>query len=82
LLGAMTKAKDIALTEVQGTAVYNTSLPHLSRAVDEARSLIGPDFWPYGIDKNKASIEALLRYCHEQGLSKKLLSANDIFAAT
>lgn len=82
LLTAMTKAKDIALTKVQGTAVYNTSLPHLSRAVDEARSLIGPDFWPYGIDKNRASIEALLRYCHEQGLSKTLLRTTDIFAAT
>lgn len=81
LLAALTQAKDIALTEIQGTAVYSASLPHLSRAVDEARSLIGPDFWPYGVEKNKASIAALLRYCHEQGLSRKLLQPEDVFVA-
>lgn len=80
LLRAMTAAKDMALVELQGTAVYSASLPHLGRAVDEARSLIGPDFWPYGLDKNKAAIGALLRYSREQGLSKNLLSASDIFA--
>lgn len=82
LLEAMTAAKDMALAELQGTAVYSASLPHLGRAVDEARSLIGADFWPYGLDANRASIEALLRYCHEQGLSRTLLRVTDLFAAT
>lgn len=81
LFAALTKAKELALADIKGTAVYNVSLPHLARAVDEARSLIGDDFWPYGIEKNKASIDALLRYCHEQGLSKRLLQPADLFAS-
>jgi 4,5-dihydroxyphthalate decarboxylase len=45
----------------------------------EARDLIGPDFWPYGIEKNRSSIETLLRYSHEQGLTPSRLSVGDIF---
>jgi 4,5-dihydroxyphthalate decarboxylase len=44
--------------------------------------LFGRDFWPYGIDANRTTIEAFLRYHHEQGLSVKHLSIKEAFAAS
>ena len=34
---------------------------------------------PYGIEANRASIEAMMTYCHQQGLLKKQYSIDDMF---
>ena len=36
---------------------------------------MGDDFWPYGLERNRKTLETFLRYHHEQGLSKRLLTA-------
>jgi 4,5-dihydroxyphthalate decarboxylase len=41
---------------------------------------MGDDLWPYGIEPNRKAIDAFLRYHHEQGLSTRLLKAEDLFA--
>ena len=42
--------------------------------------LMGEDFWPYGFTPNRETLATFLRYHHEQGLSKKLLAPEDLFA--
>ncbi|MGH7089801.1 MAG: hypothetical protein ACREFQ_12960 [Stellaceae bacterium] len=42
--------------------------------------LMGPDWFPYGIGQNRASIEALLQYSHEKGLSDRRLKIEELFA--
>ena len=44
------------------------------------RALFGADHMPYGLEKNRKTIETFLRYHHEQGLSKKRLRPEDLFA--
>jgi 4,5-dihydroxyphthalate decarboxylase len=56
------------------------SLPWYSQELDDTIELMGKNFWPYGIDPNRKSLEALFRYSYEQGLSKKKLSIEDLFA--
>jgi 4,5-dihydroxyphthalate decarboxylase len=41
---------------------------------------MGHDWWPYGFDANRATLDTFLRYHHEQGLSKRRLEAHDLFA--
>jgi 4,5-dihydroxyphthalate decarboxylase len=41
---------------------------------------MGEDFWPYGFEKNRATLETFLRYSFEQGLSKRLLKPEELFA--
>jgi len=41
---------------------------------------MGPDFWPYGYEPNIHALSTFLRYHHEQGLSKRLLTPKEIFA--
>jgi hypothetical protein len=55
-------------------------LPWLTKLTDEDRSLLGEDWWPYGMEANRKAVEAVLRYHHEQGLTKQRLTCEDIFA--
>ena len=55
-------------------------LPWLTSHVEEARALMGDDFWPYGFERNRATLATFLRYHHEQGLSKRLLTPEELFA--
>src|SRR5262245_23189296 len=44
----------------------------------EMKAIVG-DPLPYGIDKNCASIEALIKYVHQQGMLKRSYSVNELF---
>ena len=48
-------------------------------ALAETRTLLGPDPIPYGIEATRPSLDALLRYSHEQHITKDLLTTDDIF---
>ena len=55
-------------------------LPWQTAAVDEVRREMGDDWWPYGLQPNRHVLETFLRYHHEQGLSKRLLAPEALFA--
>ncbi|MDG6901467.1 MAG: ABC transporter substrate-binding protein [Nitrososphaerota archaeon] len=55
-------------------------LPWITTYLEEVRELLGWDFYPYGIEQNRKTLQALLRYTHEQGLAKRLLRPEQIFA--
>ena len=55
-------------------------LPWLTAHVEEARREMGDDFWPYGFEKNRDTLATFLRYSFEQGLSKRLLQPEELFA--
>ena len=42
--------------------------------------MMGADFWPYGFEKNRENLAIFLRYHHEQGLSKRQLEPEELFA--
>lgn len=46
---------------------------------DESRTLLGGDPYPYGVEPNRASIDAFLQYAFEQGLSSRRLSVDEAF---
>jgi len=62
------------------TAALKTMLPWLTRHVEDTRALMGEDFWPYGFAPNRATLATFLRYHHEQGLSRRLLAPEELFA--
>ncbi|KAA8890436.1 4,5-dihydroxyphthalate decarboxylase [Nocardia colli] len=81
------RAFDAAKSIVQeryraGAAKQHMSVitPWFSNLFAENRALLGEDWWPYGLDANRKAIDTFLRYHHEQGLSKRLLTSADIFA--
>ena len=48
--------------------------------IEEEQAVIGEDWYPYGIEANRATIGALLQYAHEHGLIERQLEINDLFA--
>jgi len=54
-------------------------LPWLTKLIDDDRELLGNDWWPYGIEHNRAAIDAVLRYHHEQGLTRKRFAIEEVF---
>ncbi|TXN00734.1 4,5-dihydroxyphthalate decarboxylase [Methylobacterium sp. WL64] len=65
----------------QGITFNNAALmvPWLTGLLGRNRALLGDDWWPYGIARNWAALDAVLRYHHEQGLTKRRLAIEDVF---
>jgi 4,5-dihydroxyphthalate decarboxylase len=82
LYKAFVEAKAYAMREVREINALPVTLPWLVAEAEETAQLMGEDFWRYGAKENAKEIEALTRYSHEQGLVKRKLSMEDLFAAS
>jgi len=80
LFNAWVRAKDIAYRELYETDALKLTLPWVVSEVEEMRTLMGDDFWPYGIKANKTVLGAFSQYVVEQGLVDRPLQAQDLFA--
>jgi 4,5-dihydroxyphthalate decarboxylase len=79
LLQAFERAKRRSLSRVLEQTVPHVPLPWAPFQAREAQELLGEDFWPYGIDANRAALEALLDYAFEQGVCRRRLSCDELF---
>ena len=80
LFKAFVEAQRRTYEDLYVTAALKAMLPWLTSHVEETRALMGDDFWSYGFEKNRAALATFLRYHHEQGLSKRLLEPEELFA--
>jgi 4,5-dihydroxyphthalate decarboxylase len=80
LYKAFVASQRIIYAGLQETAALKTMLPWQTSVVEETRREMGDDWWPYGLERNRHGLETFLRYHHEQGLSKRLLSPEELFA--
>ena len=80
LFKAFAQAQRRAYEYLNTSMALTTMLPWQSAHVEEARALLGEDWWPYGLEPNRVVLDTFLRYHHEQGLSKRRLKAEELFA--
>ena len=78
---AFEKAKAMVMPGLRNFGASKATVPWLAAEVEETIALMGEDYWPYGVEKNRKSIETMARYSHEQGLSSRRLEIEDLFAA-
>ena len=45
------------------------------------QGLFDGEYWPYGVEGNRHTLEAFLRYAHEQGVCHRLLKVEELFPA-
>lgn len=79
---AFTAAKDLAAQAYRDGAAkqhMEVMTPWFSELFAENRRLLSDDWWPYGVGRNRTAVDTYLRYHHEQGLSKRRLTCQDIF---
>ncbi|WP_406462442.1 ABC transporter substrate-binding protein [Streptomyces sp. NBC_01622] len=79
LLKAFTEAKERSLARLLDPTAPHFPLPWGPEHARAAERVFGRDSWPYGIEPNRTTIEAFLRYSHEQGLAPRLLAPEDLF---
>jgi 4,5-dihydroxyphthalate decarboxylase len=79
VLKAFEEAKRIALDKLSDTSATKVTLPFVEEQLKAARDLLGDDHWPYGVAPNRTTLDTFLRHHHSQGLSKRLLSVEEIF---
>ena len=80
LCKAFSLAQRHAYADLGETAALKIMLPWLTAHVEETRREMGEDFWPYGLEPNRRTLATFLRYSHEQGLAKRLLEPDALFA--
>jgi len=77
---AFVEAQRRTYEDLRETAALKSMLPWAGAQYEESCKAMGDDFWPYGLERNRKCLETFLRYHHEQGLSKRLLTPDELFA--
>jgi len=80
LTKAFVQAKQRVYENLYTTSALTTMLPWQIAQVEEVRSDMGDDWWPYGFEANRHVLDTFLRYHHEQGLSPRRLQPEELFA--
>jgi 4,5-dihydroxyphthalate decarboxylase len=79
LLSAFGEAKQVATRELHQFAYDTVMLPWLEDHLRETEAALGRDYWPYGLDANTVAIEAICRYSHEQGITARRMTVEELF---
>lgn len=73
------KSKQLAYANLETTTSLKVTLPWVTQEFEETRKLMGENFWRYGIEANRKELELVMRYTHEQGLTKRLVDYEELF---
>ena len=77
---AFVQAKRLADAEFSEVTALKIGLPWLTAEFDATREVMGNDFWSYGVEPNRKTLELMARYSYEQGLAVRRISVEEMFA--
>lgn len=77
---AYSQAKQKAYDYLTQKAWFDLMLPWAPQEYEETKKLMGDNYFSYGVEANRKTLEALFRYSYEQKLAKKVISIEEIFA--
>ena len=79
LYTAFVEAKLLAYRRLAETAALPYALPWMLAAAEDTRTLMGDDPFPYGVARNRKTLETLAGYTFRQGLAPRRLAVEDMF---
>jgi 4,5-dihydroxyphthalate decarboxylase len=79
LLAAFTDAKDRSIARLREVTAARVPLPWGFEYARQAAELFGDDFWPYGVNNNRTTLDAFLQYALEQGVAARPVTVDDLF---
>ncbi len=82
LYNAFCDAKAIAWKKMRELGTLRYMLPWLPAEIEEIDEVFGGDPWPYGIEANRTTLEALVRFLADQGLIKAPVPIESVFVPT
>jgi 4,5-dihydroxyphthalate decarboxylase len=79
LFDAFEEAKQRSIDRLRSATISSIPVPWLAGLIDDLSVPGGGQWWPYGVERNRRTIEAFLGYAYEQGVASRLLEAEDLF---
>jgi 4,5-dihydroxyphthalate decarboxylase len=76
---ALVDARRLTMTALRDTGAYTAMIPFLPATMENTIQTFGDDYWPYGIERNRADLERFVFYAHQQGLTPRLLAIEELF---
>lgn len=77
---AFVKAKRLSDLDLFELRALKVGLPWITSHAINTRALMGFDFWPYGIEANRHTLDVMTRYSFDQGLATRKLEVEELFA--
>ncbi|HUZ74695.1 MAG TPA: ABC transporter substrate-binding protein [Stellaceae bacterium] len=79
LYEAFEASKNAALARMKWTGALRYMIPWLDSEIEEIAEVFDGDPWPYGIEANRPTLEALVQYLAEQNLIAKPMPIEQFF---
>jgi 4,5-dihydroxyphthalate decarboxylase len=79
LFKAFEEAKRRSAARVADVTAARIPLPWSAALAAEFAEKFGPDLFPYGIEANRPTLDAFCRFAHDQGVTPRRLSPEDLF---
>lgn len=80
LFKALVAAKRLALEGVSTAPALRYTIPLLIDTLERQQEIFGDDPWPYGVEKNRRTLDVFSRYMLEQGMIGSPLDVDALFA--
>jgi 4,5-dihydroxyphthalate decarboxylase len=76
---SLLKAKQKTTAALSNTQALVAMIPMLPAFMEETVEIFGSDYWPYGVAANRHTLEKLVLYVFQQGLTPRQLSVDELF---
>jgi 4,5-dihydroxyphthalate decarboxylase len=73
------RAQAVCKAAMEDDNALEAMLPWFLDELTATKKLMGADYWPYGIAANRTAVDAMARYAHEQGITDRRLSIEELF---
>jgi 4,5-dihydroxyphthalate decarboxylase len=79
LFKAFDEAKRRSLERIRDLTASRIPVPWSAAIADEWSKDFNADPFPYGLEENRKTLAAFCRFAHEQGVTAKQLTPDDLF---
>ncbi len=79
LYKAFVRAKELNYRRLYDTNALVASLPWLIDEIESSRRIFGEGIWDYSIEGSRPTLDALVQYLDEQGLTRRRMRVEELF---
>ena len=79
LFHAFETARRHSIKRMAFPGATSVPVPWITDAVKRAQEVMGKDFWPYGVEENRPTLEAFCQFAYEQGVCHRLMKPEELF---
>jgi 4,5-dihydroxyphthalate decarboxylase len=79
IVSACEEAKRRSLARIRAIGIAAVPMPWASGFLEDCAATFGEDPFPYGLEANRKTLEAFCRFAHDQHITERPLTPDDLF---